>query len=74
MSHNIWCDEYQSRYPEFRCSNKATFGVVYTTVDEQSKVRYACTIHVGKAARWSTKHKHPVHRRVGIVDLAEDIL
>ena len=68
---NITCDEKMTKYPEFRCGNLATFGVVYTTPDDQNGVRYGCTAHMGKVLKYASKHRHPNRRGIGVVDLNE---
>lgn len=73
MNYTGRCNEKMTTYAEFDCSNKAVFAVVYTTPDDQTEIRYCCTAHAGKALKYVTKHKHPVHRQVTVLHLEKDI-
>lgn len=65
------CQVKMTTHPEFPCSNKARFAVVCTRPDEETGVYYACTAHLGKAAKMVSKYKHPVQTNVQLIDLED---
>lgn len=71
MKESIYCDEKLTVDPSLRCTNKATFALVYTDPGDKSKLRYACTAHVGKSAKWVSKHRNPSQNSMGLINLEE---
>ena len=65
------CAERMTSYPEFSCSQRAVFTVLYRNSGGQEIVESACTIHTGKLMKRVVENTNGVYADVRIAKTSE---
>lgn len=66
------CQQPMTHYPQFTCSNTATFRVRWVNESKELKATRSCAQHLARACRVGFADVHPDYYSVQVIDLREE--